>query len=79
MRWWSAASRFASSGPARAARSFVNAATRSGLVLFIVAAAQALAFVLTLQQIPHALAQADDRAVARQRHLAVHAAVDRSS
>jgi tripartite ATP-independent transporter DctM subunit len=41
-----------------AARSFINAATRSGLVLFIVAAAQALAFVLTLQQFPHALAQA---------------------
>ncbi len=40
------------------ARSFVQAANRSGLVLFIVAAAQALAFVLTLQQIPHAVAQA---------------------
>jgi tripartite ATP-independent transporter DctM subunit len=37
------------------ARSFVHAATRSGLVLFIVAAAQALAWVLTLQQVPHAL------------------------
>jgi tripartite ATP-independent transporter DctM subunit len=45
-------------GPRAAARSFVNAATRSGLVLFIVAAAQSLAFVLTLQQFPHALAQA---------------------
>jgi tripartite ATP-independent transporter DctM subunit len=44
-------------GPRAAARSFVNAATRSGLVLFIVAAAQALAFVLTLQQVPHALAE----------------------
>jgi TRAP-type C4-dicarboxylate transport system permease small subunit len=44
-------------GPRAAARSFVNAATRSGLVLFIVAAAQSLAFVLTLQQVPHALAQ----------------------
>jgi tripartite ATP-independent transporter DctM subunit len=44
-------------GPRAAARSFVQSATRSGLVLFIVAAAQALAFVLTLQQIPHALAQ----------------------
>ena len=32
---------------------FVHAATRSGLVLFIVAAAQSLAFVLTLQQVPH--------------------------
>ena len=40
-----------------AARSFTNAATRSGLVLFIVAAAQALAFVLTLQQFPQTLAQ----------------------
>jgi tripartite ATP-independent transporter DctM subunit len=45
-------------GPRAAARSFVNAATRAGLVLFIVAAAQALAFVLTLQQVPHALAEA---------------------
>ncbi|MGA9868358.1 MAG: TRAP transporter large permease subunit [Acetobacteraceae bacterium] len=39
-----------------AARTFSNAASRSGLVLFIVAAAQAVAFMLTLQQIPHALA-----------------------
>jgi tripartite ATP-independent transporter DctM subunit len=38
-----------------AAHSFVQAATRSGLVLFIVAAAQSLAFILTLQQVPHAL------------------------
>jgi tripartite ATP-independent transporter DctM subunit len=45
-------------GPRAAARSFVQAATRSGLVLFIVAAAQSLSFVLTLQQIPQALAQA---------------------
>jgi tripartite ATP-independent transporter DctM subunit len=45
-------------GPRAAARSFVRAATRSGLVLFIVAAAQSLAFVLTLQQVPHALAEA---------------------
>jgi tripartite ATP-independent transporter DctM subunit len=44
-------------GPRAAARSFINAATRSGLVLFIVAAAQALAFVLTLQQFPQTLAQ----------------------
>jgi len=36
-----------------AAHSFVQSATRSGLVLFIVAAAQSLAFVLTLQQVPH--------------------------
>jgi tripartite ATP-independent transporter DctM subunit len=40
-----------------AAQSFVQAATRSGLVLFIVSAAQALAFVLTLQQVPHAVAE----------------------
>jgi tripartite ATP-independent transporter DctM subunit len=43
--------------PATAVRSFVHAATRSGLVLFIVAAAQSLAFTLTLQQVPHALAE----------------------
>jgi tripartite ATP-independent transporter DctM subunit len=41
----------------RSMHSFVQAATRSGLVLFIVAAAQSLAFVLTLQQVPHALAE----------------------
>jgi tripartite ATP-independent transporter DctM subunit len=35
---------------------FVRAASRSGLILFIVAAAQSLAFVLTLQQVPQALA-----------------------
>jgi tripartite ATP-independent transporter DctM subunit len=35
--------------------SFVQAAIRSGLVLFIVAAAQSLAFILTLQQVPHAV------------------------
>jgi tripartite ATP-independent transporter DctM subunit len=39
----------------KAAQSFVLAATRSGLVLFIVAAAQSLAFILTLQQVPHAV------------------------
>ena len=44
-------------GPRAAARTFINAATRSGLVLFIVAAAQSLAFVLTLQQFPQKLAQ----------------------
>jgi tripartite ATP-independent transporter DctM subunit len=44
-------------GARACARSFVHAATRAGLVLFIVAAAQSLAFVLTLQQFPHALAQ----------------------
>lgn len=42
---------------AQAARCFAHAATRSGLVLFIVAAAQSLAFVLTLQQVPHAVAE----------------------
>ena len=39
-------------------RSFTQAAIRSGLIMFIVAAAQSLAFVLTLQQIPHALGEA---------------------
>ena len=43
--------------PAAAWRSFVHAASRSGLVLFIVAAAQSLAFVLTLQQVPHAVGE----------------------
>jgi tripartite ATP-independent transporter DctM subunit len=40
-----------------ATHSFVQAATRSGLVLFIVAAAQSLAFILTLQQVPHAVGE----------------------
>jgi tripartite ATP-independent transporter DctM subunit len=40
-----------------ATHSFIQAATRSGLVLFIVAAAQSLAFVLTLQQVPHAVGE----------------------
>ena len=40
-----------------AMHAFVQAATRSGLVLFIVSAAQSLAFVLTLQQVPHAVAE----------------------
>ena len=40
-----------------AAHSFVQATTRSGLVLFIVAAAQSLAFILTLQQVPHAVGE----------------------
>jgi tripartite ATP-independent transporter DctM subunit len=44
-------------GPRAVARSFIQSANRSGLVLFIVAAAQALAFVLTLQQVPHMLAE----------------------
>jgi len=38
-----------------ATHSFIQSATRSGLVLFIVAAAQSLAFILTLQQVPHAV------------------------
>jgi tripartite ATP-independent transporter DctM subunit len=41
--------------PRTAAHSFIQAATRAGLVLFIVAAAQSLAFILTLQQVPHAV------------------------
>jgi tripartite ATP-independent transporter DctM subunit len=41
-----------------AARSFTQSAIRSGLIMFIVAAAQSLAFVLTLQQIPHMLGDA---------------------
>jgi tripartite ATP-independent transporter DctM subunit len=36
---------------------FVLSTTRSGLVLFIVAAAQTFAFALTIEQIPHALAR----------------------
>jgi tripartite ATP-independent transporter DctM subunit len=43
--------------PRAAWRSFVHAAARSGLVLFIVASAQSLAFVLTLQQVPHAVGE----------------------
>ena len=43
--------------PAACWRSFTHAAARSGLVLFIVATAQSLAFVLTLQQIPHAVGE----------------------
>ena len=39
------------------ARVMRHAAVRSGMVLFIVAAAQSLAYVLTLQQIPHAIAE----------------------
>jgi tripartite ATP-independent transporter DctM subunit len=38
--------------------SFIHSANRSGLVLFIVAAAQSLAFVLTLQQVPHMVGDA---------------------
>ena len=39
------------------AHSFMQAAIRSGLVLFIVAAAQSLAFILTLQQVPHMIGE----------------------
>jgi len=39
-----------------AGRVMRHAAVRSGMVLFIVSAAQSLAYVLTLQQIPHAIA-----------------------
>jgi tripartite ATP-independent transporter DctM subunit len=48
---------FGELGLKTAAHSFVQAATRSGLVLFIVAAAQSLAFILTLQQMPHAVGE----------------------
>ena len=44
--------------PGSAWRSFTQSAIRSGLIMFIVAAAQSLAFVLTLQQIPHMLGDA---------------------
>ena len=40
----------------RLGRVLASSAVRSGTVLFIVAAAQSLAYALTLQQIPHALA-----------------------
>ncbi len=54
-----------------AVRSFTQSAVRSGLIMFIVAGAQSLAFILTLQQ----SAGHGSRAgafVADQRHLAVH-------
>jgi tripartite ATP-independent transporter DctM subunit len=40
-----------------ATRVIINAAVRAGMVLFIVAAAQILGYTLTIQQIPHALAE----------------------
>jgi tripartite ATP-independent transporter DctM subunit len=40
-----------------AAQVIMHSAVRSGMVLFIVAAAQSLAYTLTIQQIPHALAE----------------------
>jgi tripartite ATP-independent transporter DctM subunit len=36
---------------------FIQAAVRSGLVLFIIAAASSLGFVLTLQQVPHVIGE----------------------
>jgi len=45
-------------GQRAAVRSFTQSAIRSGLIMFIVAAAQSLAFVLTLQQVPHMLGDA---------------------
>jgi len=51
-------SAFRELAPRSLVRAFVQAATRSGLVMFIVAAAQSLAFLLTLQQVPHTLAEA---------------------
>ena len=41
-----------------AVRAFTQSAVRSGLIMFIVAGAQSLAFVLTLQQVPHMLGDA---------------------
>ena len=40
-----------------AAQVVMHSAVRAGMVLFIVAAAQSLAYTLTIQQIPHALAE----------------------
>jgi tripartite ATP-independent transporter DctM subunit len=40
-----------------AAEVVIHSAVRAGMVLFIVAAAQSLAYTLTIQQIPHALAE----------------------
>ena len=36
---------------------FVHSAVRSGMVLFIIAGSQAVAYVLTLEEVPHVLAQ----------------------
>ena len=47
---------FREMAPRAAARVFMQSAGRAGLILFITAAAQAVAFELTLQQIPQALA-----------------------
>ena len=42
--------------PAKTARLFVGAATLSGMILFVVAASQTVAFVLTIDQVPQGLA-----------------------
>ena len=55
MRWWWAAWCSASSASGGGDTSSNRHAL--GLVLFIVASAQSLAFVLTLQQVPHAVAE----------------------
>ena len=55
----------------------MHSAIRSGMVLFIVAAAQSLAFTLTIQQIPHALAEMMVSAVGLRRKLHVSSAVHR--
>jgi len=44
-------------GPRAALRGFVQAASRSGLILFIVAAAQAVAFVLVLEGVPQRIGE----------------------
>ena len=43
---------------AKTARLFVGAATLSGMILFVVAASQTVAFVLTIDQVPQGLAHA---------------------
>ncbi len=44
-------------GPRAAVRGFVQAASRSGLILFIVAAAQSVAFVLVLEGVPQRIGE----------------------
>jgi tripartite ATP-independent transporter DctM subunit len=51
-------------GPRAAVRGFVQAASRSGLILFIVAGAQAVAFVLVLQGVPQRVGELMTAAVA---------------
>jgi TRAP-type C4-dicarboxylate transport system permease large subunit len=62
--------------PRTAAHSFVQAATRSGLVLFIVAAAQSVAFILTLRQVPHVVGETMLSLSGTHGTWIVHAAVD---